>query len=185
MPDRWPRRQRRAEEVAPRVAHQAADRMAPLAPSKVARVVMVPLPAASSKTVPSPLAPPSAVVPKRLPRGSRTRPANGKAPLAPLKEARVVMVPLPAASSKTVPHCWPRRTPSCRRGCPAGRAPGRPAGKAPLSPLNEARVVIVPLPAASSKTVPSPLAPPPCVVPKRLPRGSRTRPPAARPRWCR
>ena len=35
------------------------------------------------------------------------------------------------------------------------------SGSAPLVPLNEASVVIVPLPLAISKTVPSPLAPPP------------------------
>ena len=64
---------------------------------------MVPLPAATSNTVPSPDAPPSAVVPKRLPLLSSTRPPSGSAPLVPLKEARVVMVPLPAATSNTVP----------------------------------------------------------------------------------
>ena len=43
------------------------------------------------------------MVPKRLPLLSSTRPACGLAPLVPLKEARVVMVPLPAAISNTVP----------------------------------------------------------------------------------
>ena len=42
------------------------------------------------------------VVPKRLPLLSSTRPPTGLAPLVPLKEASVVMVPLPATSN-TVP----------------------------------------------------------------------------------
>ena len=45
----------------------------------------------------------------------------------------------------------------------------RHTGLAPLVPLNEASVVSVPLPWASSKTVPSPEAPPADVVPYRLP----------------
>ena len=88
-------------------------------------MVMVPLPAATSNTVPSPDGPPDAVVPKRLPLLSSTRP---------------------------------------------------PAGSLPLVPLNEARVVMAPLPDATSNTVPSPDAPPSSVVPKRLPLLSSTRP---------
>ena len=64
---------------------------------------MVPLPDATSNTVPSLDAPPSSVVPKRLPLLSSTRPALGNSPLVPLNEARVVMVPLPGATSNTVP----------------------------------------------------------------------------------
>ena len=41
------------------------------------------------------------------------------------------MVPLPAASSKTVPSLAPPAA-SCRRGCPAGPAPGRPDGIGPV-----------------------------------------------------
>ena len=65
--------------------------------------MMVPLPCCTSNTVPSPDAPPSSVVPKRLPLLSSTRPPSGLAPLVPLKEARVVMVPLPCCTSNTVP----------------------------------------------------------------------------------
>ena len=61
----------------------------------------------------------------------------------------------------------------------------RPAyGFAPLVPLNEASVVIVPLPLASSKTVPSPEAPPQTSVPYRLPLLSMIRPQRAY-RRCR
>ena len=42
-------------------------------------------------------------------------------------------------------------------------------GVAPLVPLNEASVVIVPLPLASSNTVPSAWAPPKDAVPYKLP----------------
>src|ERR1700693_2288250 len=45
----------------------------------------------------------------------------------------------------------------------------REEGFAPLLLLNEASVVILPLPWASSKTVPSPKAPPSCAVPYTLP----------------
>ena len=43
------------------------------------------------------------VVPYRLPLLSMISAANGLAPLAPLNEASAVSVPLPLASSKTVP----------------------------------------------------------------------------------
>ena len=42
--------------------------------------------------------------------------------------------------------------------------------------MNEASVVMVPLPWASSNTEPSPAAPPPCVIPYRLPLLSMTSP---------
>ena len=61
-------------------------------------MVMVLLPAGISNIV-SELYP---VVPKRLSCLSRTRPGCGLPPLPP-KEARVVRVPLPAATSNTLP----------------------------------------------------------------------------------
>ena len=132
-----------------------ASGSAPLVPLNEASVVIVPLPWASSKTVPSLEAPPSAVVPYRLPLLSMIRPASGFAPLVPLNDASVVIVPLPWASSKTVPspeappaYVVPYRLPLLSMIRPA-------YGFAPLVPLNEASVVIVPLPWASSKTVPS------------------------------
>ena len=73
-------------------------------------MVIVPLPDATSNTVPSPDAPPPAVVPKRLPLLSSTSPATGAPPSVPLNEARVVIVLLPAAISNTVP--WPNAPPS-------------------------------------------------------------------------
>ena len=58
------------------------------------------------------------VVPYRLPLLSMTRPADGSVPLVPLNDARVVMVPLPLASSKTVPSLVGAcRTRSCRTDC--------------------------------------------------------------------
>lgn len=81
----------------------------------------------SSKTVPRPLAPPRLVVLKRLPCASRAKAACGKAPLASSKEARAVMVELPAASSHTMPtplappwFAVPKRLPcaSCTRPAP-------------------------------------------------------------------
>ena len=91
-------------------------------------MVMVPLPAATSNTVPSPMAPPPQVVPKRLPLLSSTRPPMGLAPLVPLKEARVVMVPLPAATlehravSRSAPplEVVPKRLPLLSSTRPAG-----------------------------------------------------------------
>src|SRR5690348_1511037 len=47
-----------------------------------------------------------------------------------------------------------------------------PEGLAPLLPLNEARVRTVVVPLGIQKTVPSPEAPPPDVVPYRFPRAS-------------
>ena len=75
----------------------------PLVPLNEARVVGVPLPCASSKTVPSLEAPPLLVVPYRLPLLSIMSPPAGPFPLLPLKKANVVRVSLPGASSKTVP----------------------------------------------------------------------------------
>src|SRR5438128_758689 len=50
-------------------------------------------------------------------------------------------------------------------------------GLEPLVALKEASVVMPEPPATSSKTVPLPLAPPPQVVPNRLPATSRVNPP--------
>jgi hypothetical protein len=47
--------------------------------------------------------PPKRVVPKRSPCASRNRSPCGENPLAPLNDASVVRVLVPAASSKTVP----------------------------------------------------------------------------------
>ena len=93
------------------------------------------------------------VVPKRLPLLSSTRPATGKPPLVPLKEARVVMVPLPRclATSNTVPS-------PIRAAAPGGAeeiaaAVLDQAGEAPpLVPSKEARAVMVPPPAARPRT---------------------------------
>src|SRR5262249_4977125 len=81
-------------------------RRAPSATLNVAKVMTGPLPAASSNTVPAPtpLSPRYKVVPKRSPARSITRPESGLAPLVPVKLARGVMMPLPAASSNTVPR---------------------------------------------------------------------------------
>ena len=146
------------------------------------------------------------VVPKRLPLLSTIRLASGFDPLVPLNEASVVIVPLPWATSNTVPSSRGTSRRRCAeeiaaavhdqagRGCTVGavergqrgdraaalghlehRAVAVGAsyrrcavqvaaavhdqagyGYAPLVPLNEASVVIVPLPWASSNTVPSP-----------------------------
>ena len=82
---------------------RAASGLSPLVPLNEASVVIVPLPLANSNTVPSLEAPPPYVVPYRLPLPSMTRPAKGLAPSLPLNEASAVMVPLPGASSNTVP----------------------------------------------------------------------------------
>ncbi len=81
---------------------RAAFGCAPLVPLNKTSVVIVLLPLGNPKTVPSPLVPPNAVVPYRLPLLSMISPASGEGPLL-LKEARAVMVPLPCASSKTEP----------------------------------------------------------------------------------
>ena len=95
------------------------------------------------------------MVPYRLPLLSMIRVARGFNPLVPLNEASVVIVPLPLASSNTVPS--PRG--ASRRRCAVQVAAAvhdqAARGVAPLVPLNEASVVIVPLPWASSNTVPS------------------------------
>src|SRR5437867_2115156 len=121
---------------------------------------MVPLPAATSYTLPTPDRPPREVVPKRLPLLSSITPDSGNCELAPLTEARVVMVPLPAATSIRVPApdappplVVPKRLPMLtRRTLLTALTPS--GGPAPLEPLKEARVVMVPLPAATSNTVP-------------------------------
>ena len=128
---------------------------APSVPLNEASVVIVPLPWASSKTVPSLEAPPATAVPYRLPLLSMIRPASGFAPLVPLNEASVVIVPLPGPARKPC-----RRSRRLHRRCAVQVAAAvhdqAGIGSAPLVPLNEASVVIVPLPWASSKTVPSP-----------------------------
>src|SRR5262249_40158832 len=141
---------------------------APLVPLKEARVVMVLLPAATSNTVPSLLAPPAAVVPKRAPLLSFAKPRVGAA-WVPWVEAGGGVVLLPAATSNTVPSLLappalvvPKRSPLLSIITPA-------TGRAPLVPLKEARVVMALLPAATSNTVPTPPAPPSNVVPKRSP----------------
>src|SRR5947209_4859102 len=107
---------------------------------KEARVVIVPLPAATLNTVPEPAGPPEMVVPKRLPLLLATTPL-GLAPLATLKEARVVIVPLPTATLKTVPtplrpplEVVPKRLPLLSAIRPL-------LGLAPFARLKEARVV--------------------------------------------
>ena len=143
---------------------------------KVAIVVIVPLPATTSNTEAGDPRKELESVPKRLPWMSSTRPAKGS-PGNP-KEARVVMELLPARTSNTVP--WlavpplvvePKRFPLLSRT-------SAPWGMAPSLPLNEAMVVMVVLPAATSNTVPWFVAPPLSVVPKRLPFMSITKPDA-------
>src|SRR5262249_6356171 len=63
-----------------------------VAPSKLARVVMVPLPLFTSNTVPKSNGPPYPVVPKRLPLLSSTGPPTGQYPLLPSNEASVIRV---------------------------------------------------------------------------------------------
>src|SRR5689334_16927311 len=58
----------------------------PLLPLNDATATMVLLPCGSSNTVPSLLAPPLVVIPKRLPLLSWTKLAEGFAPLGPLKK---------------------------------------------------------------------------------------------------
>ena len=134
-------------------------------PLNEASVVIVPVPWASSKTVPSFAAPPISVVPYRLPLASRISAASGCAPSVPLNEASAVILPLPLASSNTVPSLEaPPRTAVPYR-LPLLSMTRAGLRLAPLVPLNEASVVIVPLPWASSKTSPSCKAPPPDAVP--------------------
>ena len=79
-------------------------------PLNDASVVIVPLPLASSKTVPLAPALPAEVVPYRLPLLSMIKFAKGLSPLVPLNDASAVIVPLPLASSNTVPS--PRAPPA-------------------------------------------------------------------------
>ena len=151
--------------------------LAPLVPLKEASVVITPLPATTSNTVPRPPGPPAMVVPKRSPLLSSIKPPWGLAPLVPLKEANVVMVPLPAMTSNTAPAL-----PGCASDGRAEEVAAAvfdqvPWGLAPLVPLKEANVVMVPLPATTSNTVPPPPGPAAMVVPKRSPLLSSTSPP--------
>ena len=134
-------------------------------------MLIVPLPLASSHTVPK-LRTPWSTVPNRLPWASRVTGPKGKAPLAELKEARAWIVPLPLASSHTVPLL--KAPPFCAMPyrLPAASAVRRPAGLTPLVLVKEARAWIVLLPLASSQITP-PAGPPLWVVPYRLPLASR------------
>ena len=69
-----------------------------------------------------------------------------------LKDARMVIVPVPAASSKIVPY-----PSAASKSCAvqvAARVHDHTGKRGSAAPLNEASVVIVPLPATTSKTVP-------------------------------
>ena len=141
--------------------------------------MIVPLPSASSYTVPLPLAPPLGVVPYRSPAASANRPESGLAPLVESNNASVVIVPLPLATSNREPNGFavpPEVTPY---RSPAASAM-TPAGACPLTPSNDASGVIVPLPLATSNTSPWPLPPPLAVDPYRLPAASATRSPYGR-----
>jgi hypothetical protein len=132
-----------------------------LAPLKDATVVMAPPLADTLKTVPLLDAPPSGAVPKRLPLLSSSALPYGSNPLEPLKEPRVVMVWLPAASLNTVPSLnVPPKTVVPKR-LPLLSSYRVLFGLAPLLVLKEARVVMVLLPEATSNTVPKPDEPPP------------------------
>ena len=79
-----------------------------------------------------------------------TRPAYGFAPLVPLNEASVVIVPLPLASSNTAPTSPAPPTDSVPYRLPLPSMISEPYGME-----HKASVVIVPLPLASSKIVPA------------------------------
>ena len=145
----------------------------PLLRSIEASVVMVVEPDASSKTEPRPLTPPKLVAPKRSPFASSVRPLAPSCCGLPTNEASVVMVFEPWAISKIVAGPllpfgnmlnWvvPKMFPWASSVRPV-------TGNSPLKLLNEANVVMVFVPLAISKTVPRLEAPPPSVVPKRLP----------------
>ena len=97
----------------------------------------------SSKTVPPFEAPPRSVVPYRLPLLSMIRASSGTAPSVPLNETSVVIVPLPWASSNTVPSS--EAASQCRCAVEIAAAVHDQAGirLSPSVPLNEASVVIV------------------------------------------
>src|SRR5438093_258869 len=131
---------------------------------------MAPLPAATLNTVPYALAPlPDVVVPRRLPLLSRTKPPKGHLLFTSLEDARVVLALLPAATLHPVHPPFPPRPSVVPKRLPLLSRTRTPMGMDPLEPLKEARVVMVLVPAATSNTVPNPLAPPELVVPKRLP----------------
>ena len=115
---------------------------------------MAPLPAATSKTTPSLGRPPFTVVPNRSPWLSSTTPPAGSAPSLVANDASVVIVPVPAAISNTVPALdappfWvvPNRS-------PAESSTTVPLGLAPSVPLNVASTETLSLAGVTSKTVP-------------------------------
>ena len=88
----------------------------PLVPLNDASAVIVPVALATSNTVPSPRAPPADAAPYRLPLLSMIRLARGVAPLVPLNEASVVIVPLALAATRTPPpSAWLRSLPTSYR----------------------------------------------------------------------
>ena len=170
---RWCRRDCRC---CPRPGRRTGS--APLVPLNEASVVMVPLPCTISKTVPSPDAPPAAmVVPKRLPLLSSTRPLLGSSPFVPLNEASVVMVPLPVDDLEhraVIPDAPP--VDGGAEEIAAAVLDQAGVGLAPFVPLNEASVVMVPLPGRSRTPCRRRTRRRASVVPKRLPLLSSTRP---------
>ena len=94
----------------------------PLGPSNDARVVMVRLPLASSKTEPVSSAPPDSVVPYRLPLLSMIRPACGIAPLAPVK---IPSVERPTDSVTRLSSCSRERRAFLSGAARLGRLPRR------------------------------------------------------------
>ena len=100
-------------------------------------------PPASSNSVPLPVLPPCAVVPKRSPLASISRPLLGAMPFGPVNVTRVVMTPVPNASSNTVPS--PALPPSVvvPNRLPAGSTVTLACGPVPVAPVNEASVVMV------------------------------------------
>lgn len=115
-------------------------------------------PDASSKTAPVSGSKPPKVVPYRFPASSRINPARGLLVPVPLKVASVVMLLLPAASSKTVP---PFSFPALSvpelvvpYKLPVESRTRVHWGLRPFVPLNAARVVMLLAPDGNSKTVP-------------------------------
>ena len=156
-----------------------------LAPVKVASVVSSPVDLAISNTVPSLSAPPALAVPKRSPAASMVRPPNGSAPLAPVKVASVVSPPVDAEISNTVPSLSAPPALVVPKRSPAASMVRPPNGFAPLAPVKVASVVSSPVALETSNTVPSLLAPPNSVVPKRSPAASMVRLPRGKSHWRR
>src|SRR5947209_2965182 len=104
-------------------------------------------------------------------------PANGDAPLTPVKLATAVIVPVLWTHSKTVPWLLVPPPDAVPKRLPLASSKILPEGPAPLAPLKLARRVRWALLWTHSHTVRTPLLPPPDVVPKTLPLLSRTTPP--------